>query len=70
MSTSEREPRSCWECKRGKILHLPGVGDYVDCPPDNWTAASCVVRQLDTIANRFRRGSETLRRDSLSEPRE
>ncbi len=49
MSTSEPEQKSCWECGRGKVLHLPGGGEYVDCPPANWKRHSCAVRLLNTI---------------------
>jgi hypothetical protein len=54
MSTSEPEPQSCWKCDRGKILRLPGGGEYVDCPPANWKGHSCAVKLLGTIENPFR----------------
>src|SRR5579859_4676153 len=49
MSTCEPEPLCCWECTRGKVLHLAGAGDFVDCPPANWKWHSCAARLLDTI---------------------
>ena len=50
MPTSELEPRSCWECNRGKVLHLPcGLGDYIDCPSACWMSQSCAAKLLDTI---------------------
>ena len=54
MSRSEKEPQSCWECGRGKILRLPDGGNYVDCPPANWKGRSCVARLLDSIKKPFR----------------
>jgi hypothetical protein len=50
MSTREQVPRSCWECNRRKVLHLPcDAGEYIDCPPANWKGRTCAARLLDTI---------------------
>ncbi len=55
MSAAELEPRSCWECARGKVLHLPcGLGEYVDCPPGKWKWHLCPARLLETIEKPFR----------------
>lgn len=51
MSKSEPEPRSCWECGRGRILRLPDGGEYVDCIPANWKWHACTAKLLDTGAN-------------------
>ena len=62
MCALDPEPRSCWECTRGTVLRLPGVGDIVDCPPANWKWQSCATRLLDTI-ERPRRSSLGAGRD-------
>lgn len=54
MSTTEHEPQSCWECIRGKILRLPGGGEYVECAPSQWKWRRCAARLLDTIRKPFR----------------
>ena len=67
MSTSEPEPRSCWECNRGKILCLPDGGKYVDCPPANWKWHSCMARLLDTIENPFPSVPPKMRKEESSD---
>jgi hypothetical protein len=66
MSTFGPEPRSCWECGRGKILRLPDGGEYVDCLPANWKWPACASRLLDTIANPL--GRAAYGDDGVSEP--
>ena len=47
------DPQTCWECDRGKTLHLPCGGVYVDCPPANWKGRACAAKLLATIEERL-----------------